>query len=147
MGHEDAFMPTRIAGTSRLVGEIKTRWGRYGFYLIGVYGENDYDMGDAEEWEHEGAFMKVGRQANDFFAWALEASTRFNVTRQRVGRLAVRYEELSPENDGAARFERAVANLTIPIRIMRPALWPYLEASHDFGDSDWQIRGGLRLAY
>ena len=147
MVHDLGFLPTRIADTSRLVGEIKTRWDRYGFYLIGVYGENDYDMGDAEEWEHEGAFMNVGRRANDFFAWALEASTRFDVTRQRVGRFAIRYEQLLPENAGAARFERAVANLTIPITIMRPALWPYLETSHEFGDNDWQIRGGLKLAY
>ncbi len=59
----------------------------------------------------------------------------------------MRYEELRPEGAGAARFERVVANLTVPIRIMRPALWPYVETTRDLATSDWELRGGLKIAY
>ncbi len=145
--HHDMFLPTRMTGTSRLVGEIKTRWDRYGFYVVGVYGENDYAVGDPEEWDQHGEFSLSSRESNDFFAWAVEGSARFSVTRKLNGRVALRYEELRPETDEAARFEQAVANLTIPIRMMRPALWPYLEASRNLVIDDWEIRAGLKLGY
>ncbi len=145
--HVEAFLPGQISATSRIVGEIKTRWDRWGTYFVAVYGSNDYELGDGEEWEHEGVFVPVTEQSNDFFAWAVEGSTRLGIDPTRTARLAVRYEELRPEADAAERFQRAVANLTIPIRIMRPALWPYAEAARDITHSDWNVRAGLRIAY
>ena len=123
-----------------------TRWDRYGFYAIGVYGTDDYGRGDREAWEQHNEFSLFGRESRDFFAWAVEGSARFKVTRRLTGRFALRYEELAPEGD-ATRFQRAVANLTIPIRIMRPALWPYLEASHNFGNNEQDIRAGVKFAF
>ena len=120
------FLPARVSETQRLVGEINTRWDRWGLYAIGVYGSNDYDFGDGAEWNEFGEFQPVRRESNNFFAWALEGSARFKVTAQRTGRLGFRFEQLQPEDRGAERFERALANFTVPIRIMRPALWPYL---------------------
>ena len=145
--HDAEFAPTRVTGTSRLVGEIKTRWNRYGFYAVGVYGVNDYARGDAEAWAERSEFSLFGRESDDFFAWAVEGSARLKVTRRLTGRFALRYEELVPENNHEEPFRRAVANLTIPVRIMRPALWPYLEASQNFGTDDLEFRAGLKLAY
>ena len=115
--------------------------------MVGVYGENDYRVGDAEHWEEHGEFEPIGRQSTDFFAWAFETSARFSVGRRRTGRLAIRYEEVVPEMSAALRFQRAVANLTVPIRIMRPALWPYVEVSRNLVLDDWRTIVGVRLGY
>ena len=142
-----AFTPARTTDASRLVGEVITRWDRYGLYAVGVYGENDYSLGDAEHWEEHGEFELTDSRSTDFFAWAVEGSARFSIDRRKTGRVAVRYEELRPEVATAQKFQRALANVTIPIRIMRPALWPYLEVSRDLVNDKWRSLVGVRLAY
>jgi hypothetical protein len=132
---------------SRLTGEIMTRWNRFGLYVVGVYGENDYSLGDAEHWEEHGEFELTSRESTDFLAWAVEGSARFSVGRRRTGRVALRYEEVDPEASTARRFQRAIANVTIPIRIMRPALWPYLEVSRNLVDDEWRTLVGVRLGF
>ncbi len=144
--HAD-FLPARFRRSSRVVGEVKTRWDRYGVYLVGVYGENDYAVGDGEEWAEHGEFVQTGRPSTDFFAWALEGSARFSINRKLTGRAALRWEELRPEADAAESFQRAVANLTVPVRIMRPALWPYAEVARNVTAAQWESRIGLRLGY
>ncbi|RMH22942.1 MAG: hypothetical protein D6696_02100 [Acidobacteria bacterium] len=144
--HAD-FFPTRVVSSTRLVGEVKARWDRYSFYAVGVYGENDYALGDPLAWDEAGLFARTGGESRSFLAWALEASARFKVSRQLSGRAALRYEQLAPEADAAARFERVVANVTVPIRMMRPALWPYLELSQNFFDDQLEGRVGLRLGF
>ncbi len=145
--HHETFFPAQIRGTSRLVGEVKTRFERYGLYVVGVYGENEYEAGDPEHWEEHGQFERVATETNSFVAWAIEGSARFKIAPKITGRLALRWEVLDPEVRGARSFERAVANFTVPIRIMRPALWPYLETSRNFVNNDWEVRGGLKLGY
>ncbi|MFQ5528270.1 MAG: hypothetical protein ACE5GX_18700 [Thermoanaerobaculia bacterium] len=146
-GHADSFLPARISGTQRLVGEIKTRWDRWGVYAVAVYGVNDYEVGDGPEWNEHGEFARVTEESNNFAAWALESSLRFKIDPLRTARVALRYEELRPEDRNMARFERAVVNFTVPIRIMRPALWPYFEFTENFRDDDSEYRVGLRFAY
>ena len=104
-------------------------------------------MGDGEEWEEHGEFLRTGQDSRDFFAWAVEGMASFKVTKTLTGRLALRYEELDPQATHALAYQRVVANLAIPVRMMRPALWPYVEVAENLVTDDTTAIFGVRMAF